>query len=338
VTLLLPLWVPTDPDAYPPSELRLGAAVALRREAAAGPPLTSGIRVRSGIIGQRSLHVSATTTPSSSVRIAPGQAVVQGSGAAQGAYVITSTAEETRDVGAADASLPTKAIVYARVYDEDDGVDDGNPATDPFRWEIEVLRGTPAAAPLAPALPTDALLLATVTLPAADSTYADADIADGRQHTTAAGGVLPTVLATVPADPYPGEMVCRTDILGTTLEMFDGAAWQRIFERRIWNDPTLSSPWAAYNTGIYPTLGYSVRDGILSLRGVIKSTASTAANATIATLPVGARPAYRVALIVPGPANVLERVDILTSGIIAVQAANAALSSLLFDNINVPLG
>lgn len=306
---------------------RMIHAATFMRGGAAGS--TGQVVARSGVLGYKSLRVAPSSALT--VSIASGMVLLQGSTNNQGAYLLVNDADDTVTLNTASTTLARKDAVIARVYDTTDGVGgNGN------QWVLDKVTGTPAASPTLPTLPTDSILLAEVNVAANATTVLTGNIVDRRVFTVATGGVLPCTSTGLPTDPAPGQMVWLTDI--NALDVWDGSVYQRMYRPRVWTDLALAPAYANYGSG-YANLGYTVNNNTVFLRGVIKSTTSTSNTATVATLPVGARPSYRLALSITGPgASNLFRYDIFPTGVIGEQTAHAALSSILFDNISFPLG
>lgn len=109
-----------------------------------------------------------------SVDIAAGTGFITGDDQAnQGRYLVPSTAVENRAIAAADPTDPRIDLVVGRVRDANvTGVDND--------WIIEVITGTPAAAPTAPAVPNTAIPLAEVEVPAGAASIVNANITDRR--------------------------------------------------------------------------------------------------------------------------------------------------------------
>jgi len=117
-----------------------------------------------------------------SVDIAVGQAYIEGTEATnQGFYYCLSEAVVNKTIAASHASLNRIDIVIARVYD---AFYSGASSL----WTFEVVTGTPHASPVAPALPDNSLLLATIAVDATVTTIVDADITDGRTVMVPRGG------------------------------------------------------------------------------------------------------------------------------------------------------
>lgn len=111
------------------------AAADLRRE------LTGAVFSAAGVV--RGLGVKALTTADMMVTLPAGVCVVDDGGG--GLVPLSLTADTNLDIGASSATLPRIDSVIAEVLDT------GNPAT--LLRRFRVLPGTPAASPVAPALP-----------------------------------------------------------------------------------------------------------------------------------------------------------------------------------------
>lgn len=59
-------------------------------------------------------------------------------------------------------------------------------------WRLRVITGTPAGSPAAPALPSNAISLATVSVPASDTTISDSQITDTRSRAVVGAGAAKT--------------------------------------------------------------------------------------------------------------------------------------------------
>lgn len=132
-----------------------------------------------GIVASGDLAVTEKATPDMSVDVAAGSAYVQGDQAAtQGHYRIYNDATVNKTIAASDPTNPRKDRVVAQVKDSTDISGTLN------EWEIQVLTGTPAASPVVPSLPSDALDLAIVDVAAGATTITNANITDQRSQIT----------------------------------------------------------------------------------------------------------------------------------------------------------
>lgn len=102
-------------------------------------------------------------------------AVVAGDLAGQGVYICEhQNGSQVLAIAASDPGDPRIDVIALRVYDDDvDG--SGNSYAD-----LEVIQGTPAASPSAPALPDGAIKLAEVTVGAGVTAITNANITDSR--------------------------------------------------------------------------------------------------------------------------------------------------------------
>ena len=133
-----------------------------------------------GIVAAGDLSVTETGTPAMSVDIAGGRAIIQGTeGTYQGPYIVENRGSTTVTVTAADVSNPRVDLVVAKI--EDQAYSGAVNA-----WALAVVAGTPAASPVAPSMPANSILLATVAVAAAATTITNANITDGRTVAPAA--------------------------------------------------------------------------------------------------------------------------------------------------------
>lgn len=132
-----------------------------------------------GVVGAGDLAVTDGGTLKSSV--AAGAAWITGDDdtAAQPCYRVRNDAPVLLQHDAADATNARIDLVVARVKDSTfSGVSK--------LWELAVIKGTPASSPVAPALPSDAIALAEVTIPAGSGTLGT--ITDRRTRALVGGG------------------------------------------------------------------------------------------------------------------------------------------------------
>jgi hypothetical protein len=124
--------------------------------------------------GADDMRVTQNLGTDRKVKIAVGGAWVTGDSAAhQGRYYIFNDADVVKDIAAADVTNPRLDIVIAQIHDPAYGAGDN-------LWSFQVIAGTPAGSPVAPAVPNSALLLATVSVPANDTTITNDQITDNR--------------------------------------------------------------------------------------------------------------------------------------------------------------
>jgi hypothetical protein len=131
-----------------------------------------------GIIGLSSLAVSANSPAGMSVRVASGWAAVVGTTTTDmGVYTFYNDALATLTITTADPTNPRIDLVCATVRDAF--------YSGAFNDVIfQVIAGTPAGSPVAPALPANSISLATVAVGAAVTQINSGDITDTRVATT----------------------------------------------------------------------------------------------------------------------------------------------------------
>ena len=120
------------------------------------------------------MKVTQSGTPGMSVVVARGGVYIKGDDATdQGLYFQYNDADVTLTVPAAHATLARKDIVVCHVYDNFHG-QAGDTAI------LEYIAGTAAGSPAEPTLPATAYKLATVDVPAADTSITNSQITDRR--------------------------------------------------------------------------------------------------------------------------------------------------------------
>ena len=121
------------------------------------------------------LQVTQTGTPTMAVLISAGHAVIRGTeGTSQGSYFCSSPFDETISITNGSSANDRIDLVVARVFDSEYS---GASTV----WQLDVIQGVPAGAPVAPALPDNSIALAEVTVPQNESSsITNADISDVR--------------------------------------------------------------------------------------------------------------------------------------------------------------
>lgn len=153
-----------------------------------------------------------------SVTVHEGRAIIQAD-SNQGAYPVTLAEPIALTFADGDASNSRIDLVVLRIYD--DLYDDSGFT----KAAVEIIKGTPAATPVDPALPDIALPVYRVTVRAGTSAGTGGvnwndDVDDLRTTTVAIGGILPAYGDTGNG-AYPGQY--RDS--GGTLQRWDGSAW-----------------------------------------------------------------------------------------------------------------
>jgi hypothetical protein len=131
-----------------------------------------------GIIGSSSLSVGPNSPVGMSVVVAPGWAAIVGTTQANmGVYTVYNDANTTLTIGTADPTNPRIDRIVATVQDAF--------YSGAFNDVIfQVVAGTPASSPVAPATPANSISLATVLVGAAVTQINAGNITDTRVDTT----------------------------------------------------------------------------------------------------------------------------------------------------------
>jgi len=131
-----------------------------------------------GIIGSSSLAVTQNTPPGMSVRVASGWAAIVGTTTSNmGVYTIFNDAIDTLTITTANPTNPRIDLVCATVRDAFYSGANNDVI-------FQVIAGTPAGSPVAPALPANSISLATIAVGAAVTQINTANITDTRVDTT----------------------------------------------------------------------------------------------------------------------------------------------------------
>ena len=188
---------------------------------------------RPGVIGEDDLAVTEKSgTADMSVDVAGGSVLVEGTeGTYQGLYLCENRGTTNLVISSSDPTNDRYDLVVAQVEDSD-----YSGATD--AWKLAIVTGTPAATPLFPTVPDNALVLATVLVQNGVSSILDADITDIRDASdsdgtttldnlgfaTATGGLTVCTASTRPtAGIYNGMQIFETDT--TKIYLYNGTRW-----------------------------------------------------------------------------------------------------------------
>jgi hypothetical protein len=127
-----------------------------------------------GVLSMSDLTVSPTTPSASMAVVVSGAAQGQVGGNAwlPGGYRIYNDANQTLTVQAADPTYPRIDLVIASI----------DTSANPYTPSLQIIKGTAALSPVAPAIPANlvALVLAQLNVSAADTSIASGDITDKR--------------------------------------------------------------------------------------------------------------------------------------------------------------
>lgn len=192
-----PSW--EEAGSYPAYMDRMTLA-ALLQPSPAGGPFTPWGGVKPSYV-DAGLLVTQDVTADMYVLVQTGTCFVPAAIQTNAGWVCHNNGTVSRVIEPASPTYPRIDVVIAHVYDAVD--DSGTQNT----WALEVVEGTPAAVPVVPAIPTNALALAQIAVPANATSITTADITDVRTWEVALGGILPVNgLASVP-EGYWGQYV-----------------------------------------------------------------------------------------------------------------------------------
>lgn len=179
--------VPAHPGAWldgvavAGQDLRLQLASAMLT--GASPSGTTGIAARPGVRYGTGNPLLVQAGSGMNITVNAGVAFVQGGASATaGMYTCCLDTTATLTVATSDPTNPRIDNVICWV------TDNGNSSSTTV---IALQTGTPAPSPVAPTLPTNALLLAQISVAANASSIIAANISDQRVYTAASGGIVP---------------------------------------------------------------------------------------------------------------------------------------------------
>lgn len=181
-------------------DFRTQLLAALLLPDAIGPGVRPGIIPRSyvGLTTNQyvDMKVLALGSPDSAVQMYPGRCVIHRTG--QGPYICTQeTTVSNYDLDDANVTNPRIDVIYARVYDHAIGDSGGGPHG-PY---IEHVNGVASGSPAVPAIPTDAIPIASILRPANTNAVTSGNITDLRKSTTLNGTPRPLLPGDNLADP-----------------------------------------------------------------------------------------------------------------------------------------
>jgi len=191
----------------------------------------TSLRTRGGIhpsLGEE-FRTHQAGSPNMTVLVEPGVCCIPGTEAgSQGNYWACNDAQVILSISAAHATLPRIDIVVVNIRDTFySGASNDS--------QLQVITGTPAASPVAPAAPVNSIIICQVAVAAAVTSIVDANITDTRFYLAAAGGVIN--IRTIGAIPTSAEIIegqliwaMDTDILyiwdgSAATELYPGPAW-----------------------------------------------------------------------------------------------------------------
>lgn len=311
----------------PPLYLQAGSHPAtndrLLLEALLAPPPAPVSGAGYGIVAPGDLAVTENGTPNMSVNVAAGKVFIDGTeNAVQGAYLAVNDATVNLAIAASNPTNPRKDLVVAKVQDAE-----WSGATN--SWSLAVVTGTPAASPAEPAIPANAVVLAMIDIPAADTAITNSQITDRRRRASALGGIVVCTSTTRPTSGlYEGLFIYETDtdkLLG-----YDGSGWVTAAALGAFPSytPTLTQSGAVAKTLTYTK--YTQRGKAVEGTAYMTVTGTgTASNAVKIGLPV---PAATVAATIIGTGYILDSsANLLYTGLLTVLNSNEAQ---LLANVN----
>lgn len=182
-----------------------------------------------------------------SVDVAGGRAVIKGDLATyEGSYFMENRGTTNLTIAAADATNPRIDRIVAEVLNaEYSGVSN--------LWRLRVITGTPAASPAAPALPTNAISLATVAVAALASSITNANITNLRTQAWIGNGTIICTQTTRPSAPFEGMEIYETDTDQTLI--YSGSAWVPTGRIGAWD--TSFTPTITQSVTVTKTTTYS---------------------------------------------------------------------------------
>ncbi|MEV0413960.1 hypothetical protein AB0I68_24905 [Streptomyces sp. NPDC050448] len=296
----------------------------------------SAMTSRDGVIAGGTA-LNATGAGAMQVQIGVGRALVQGTDA-QGAYPVAVTAPETITIGDGHAQYARIDAVVLRVYDS---LYDTSGQT---LARVEIIRGAETATPTPPSLPSAALRLWEITVPAGTSagtggiTWASA-LADRRRYTAAYGGIIPRGWGL----SFPGAYAGQYRDNGTGLDRWDGAAWQPLEPTVGWAPLTLAAGYTN-NGNAQGDIKYRriIVAGVpfLQLRGGVSWATSgsppNTGNLLAVMLPANCRPAALTSVpIAAGGAAI--KLDAQTSGQLRLISSAGLTTWAALSGVQYPL-
>lgn len=285
-----------------------------------------------GIARHSDNPIDVTVNGSDVVTVNPGAFVIPGNAVAEtGVYRGSLAALQTGSLAARNATNPRITLVVVRALDTSVVV--GHAA---YKGRIEFVDGTPAASPVAPALPQMAVELARITVPQTGGGTATVD-KSFRTYATAAGGEL--IAPTLARFPASAAKYQKARDLATGLRYeWSGSAWTRLATE---NFSTLAIGEGGFALGTnIAEAGEGCdlyRDGGMGTLAVyLTATNTIAANATLLSIPGGYRPPRTIR----GRMTVTDGTDVAvaltTGGSFEIGPTGLANGQLLYGTLAFP--
>lgn len=184
------------------------------------------LTARSGVFPNGTAPADLVSVSALQAKVTPFQAFVDGtSNALQAGYRFTSDADVTLTFGVGNGTNPRIDLVVARIRDDPYDASGSQTGT------VEIVAGTPAGSPVAPAVPASSLPLWEVLVPANASGGNPINFSTARTDRRVYTGGLGSPFAVASAaernavtSPYAGMAVYRTDL--KWVERYDGTGWR----------------------------------------------------------------------------------------------------------------
>lgn len=172
---------------------------------------TQGLWRTTGVLGSTDLAVTANGTPNMSVNVALGWAAIVGTFQSNmGTYVAYNDGVQNLTITTANGSNPRIDRIVMTVSDSFYSGALNQVA-------FQVIAGTPAGSPVAPAVPTNSISLATVLVGTGVTTIVAGNITDTRVLATTPIGISPT--STVTANDFIVGQTSGVGSVNDTLEL-----------------------------------------------------------------------------------------------------------------------
>lgn len=238
---------------------------------------TDLVSARPGVLSGCGVTVAGLTAT-----VAAGQMVVTPSIGSNGSYLVGLTATALA-ITAQDATYARIDRVIARIYDNSV---DGSGQT---KAAVEIVTGTPSAAPALPAMPAGALELAQLQVPKAGTGIT---VVDKRPFTVANGGV-PHFDTTTARDaaitaPAAGKMCTTGTGAGLTVWVYTGTAWKQVDYDLGWQDYTPTITGVTIGNGTVTARYWQRGKTVVAEALITLGSTSAVTGAVTITLPVTA--------------------------------------------------
>jgi len=254
---------------------------------------TQALWATTGIINSASLLVTQNTPPGLSVVVASGWAAIVGTTQANmGTYVTYNDASSVLSLNTANPTNPRIDLVCATVNDAYYTGSLNNVV-------LQVVAGTPAGSPVAPALPANSITLATVAVGAGATAITNANITDTRVLVTTNIPESGDISAVVAGTGLSGGGTSGSVTLAINTAVTADLTTAQTLTNKTLTSPTINGATIATSTLTSPkvNLGINAQTGttyttVLDDNG--KLVTQTNASAIATTIPLNSSVAYPV--------------------------------------------